>query len=140
MKACTFFGHRDTPPSVEQRLVTTIQDLIVKEKVNIFYIGHQGAFDMMVYRILQKLKKRYTHIHYTVVLAYMPHREIVYENTVLPEGIETTIPRLAILWRNRWMVERADFVVTYVCRSAGGAATFEKMAKNMGKRIVALYP
>ena len=54
---------------------------------------------------------------------------------MLPEGIEKVPKRYAILWRNKWMIEHADYVVTYVTRSCGGSAKFQGIAIKMDKRI-----
>ena len=91
MSACTFFGHRDCPDSIMSILRETLARLITEEGVDCFYIGNQGNFDAMVYRVLCELRNIYTHISVTVVLAYMPTEEIANKygsDTILPEGIE----------------------------------------------------
>ena len=49
---------------------------------------------------------------------------------------ETVPKRFAIDWRNRWMLKQADYVVTYITHSWGGAAKFAEMAERSGKQIV----
>ena len=56
----------------------------------------------------------------------------------LPEGIESVHPRYAITWRNRWMLDRADFVVTYITHSWGGAAKFAQAAEKKEKTVINL--
>lgn len=51
-KSCTFFGHRECPNSVKIKLRDTIINLIENHAVEMFYIGHQGAFDAMVHSIM----------------------------------------------------------------------------------------
>ena len=58
--------------------------------------------------------------------------------TVLPDGIETVPPRFAINYRNKFMLENADFVITYVTHSWGGAAKYKQMAEKKKKRIIEL--
>ena len=77
MNTCTFFGHRDCPDSIMTKLRETLVRLITEEGVDCFYVGNQGNFDAMVYRILCELRNIYTHISVTVVLAYMPTEEMV---------------------------------------------------------------
>lgn len=116
MEGCTFFGHRECPDSVGPRLRAVLEALIVERGVDIFYVGHQGQFDALVRRTLQALCQIYPQIHYAVVLAYLsrPGGEPQdYADTLFPEGIETVPRRYAISWRNRWMLGRADYVVTY---------------------------
>ena len=94
----------------------------------------------MALRLLKEFEKPYS-ITYDVVLAYLPRKtdpffEAYY--TVLPEGIETVPRRFAIDYRNKWMVEHSDIVITYVERPFGGAAEFKALAEKEGKKIVEL--
>ena len=144
---CTFFGHKYVPQSVEPVLRSLLIDLIEKEGADLFYVGNHGAFDAMVRRVLRNLSKRYP-LTYHVVLAYMPQKSdpldpTDYSDTILPEGVENVPRRFAISFRNRWMVERADVVVTYVTHEIGsGAAQFKKLAERKKKRVINLgdYP
>ncbi len=62
---------------------------------------------------------------------------LVYNNnTLLPEGIEFIFPKYAISWRNKWMLERSDYVVCYITRPFGGAAQFVEMAKKKQKTVI----
>ena len=122
MKACTFFGHRDCPGLVKPRLREVLIDLICNQGVDTFYVGNQGQFDGIVRSVLRELEKEYPEIHYAVVLAYLPGKKNEYDDfsdTILPEGIEAVHPRYAVDWRNRWMLQRADFVVTYITHPLG---------------------
>lgn len=58
-----------------------------------------------------------------------------FSDTMLPDGIEKIPKRFAIPWRNKWMIDRADYVLTYVTRPFGGAAQFSALAKSKGKII-----
>ncbi len=142
---CTFFGHRYVPKEIEPTLRSTLIDLIENLGVDLFYVGNHGEFDAMVRRMMRELSAKYP-ITYRVVLAYMPGKKDVfdavdYSDTVLPEGIETVPKRFAINYRNRWMIEQSDFVVTYVVHDAGsGAAQFKKQAERKGKSVIELSP
>ena len=136
----TFFGHKDTPKEIESTLRTTIINLIENHNATTFYVGNHGNFDSMVTRQLKSLSKIYP-ITYSVVLAYMPTKQDEYEdfnNTILPEGIETKPKRFAISYRNKWMIQQSDFVITYVTHNFGGAAQFKEMAEKQGKNIIEL--
>ncbi len=138
--AVTFFGHKDTPKEIEPTLRSTLIDLIENKNVTVFYVGNHGNFDTMVRRQLEDLSHTYP-ITYSVVLAYLPTKKSEYDdytNTILPEGIETAPKRFAISWRNKWMIEQADIVVTYVTHSFGGAAQFKKLAERQGKTLIEL--
>ena len=136
----TFFGHKDTPKNIEPTLKATLVDLIENHGATEFYVGNNGNFDTMVRRQLEELSKIYP-ITYSVVLAYLPTKKSKYDdysNTILPEGIETAPKRFAISYRNKWMVEQADIVVTYVTHTFGGAAQFKALAEKQGKTVIEL--
>ena len=138
---CTFFGHRDTPESVRPKLHAAIRQL-VREGVDTFYCGGQGAFDRMVLSELRALKQEDPSIQCYEALAYLPVRARYGEEecleTILPEKIETVPKRFAISFRNRWMVEQADYVIAYVLNSVGGAAQFTDLARKKGRIVVNL--
>ena len=140
---CTFFGHRYVPQKIEPTLRSTLIDLIENQGVNLFYVGNHGEFDAMVRRVLRELSATYP-IRYHVVLAYMPEKQdeyrlTDYSDTILPEGIETAPKRFAISYRNKWMIEQSDFIVTYVIHdAASGAAQFKKLAERKGKKVIEL--
>lgn len=140
MPVCTFFGHRDCPSSIKLKLRDAIVDLIEKQRVDTFYVGDSGAYDRMVRAILRELVPVYPKIQYQVVLAYMPGKKdgSDYSDTLLPEGIEAVPRRFAISYRNQWMLRQADYVVTYVTHSWGGAAQFAELAERQGKTVIKL--
>ena len=132
----TFFGHRDTPKETESALRLTLIDLIENKNATVFYVGNHGNFDAMVRRQLEDLSKTYP-IKYYVVLAYMPSKnDKPDEHTILPEGIETVPRRFAINYRNKWMLNKSDIVVTYVTRNLGGASHFMNVAKVSTKAVI----
>lgn len=136
----TFFGHRDTPKETEPTLRATLVDLIENHGATEFYVGNNGNFDTMVRRQLENLSQTYP-ITYNVVLAYIPTKKSEYDgftNTLLPEGIESIPKRFAISYRNKWMVEQSDIVITYVARTYGGAWQFKAMAERQGKTVIEL--
>ena len=135
---CTFFGHRDAPSEIKASLRQILSDLIERQGVKQFYVGNQGSFDTMARNLLAEFELTYG-IRYEVVLAYMPKRnDPLYdpEHTVLPEGIETVPPRFAIEYRNKWMIDHSDIVITYVHRSFGGAAKFKELAEKRNKAVI----
>ena len=134
----TFFGHRDTPKETEPALRLTLIDLIENKNTTVFYVGNHGNFDAMVRRQLEDLSKIYP-IKYYVVLAYMPSKnDESDEHSILPEGIETVPRRFAINYRNKWMLNKSDIVVTYVTHNFGGAWRFKEMAERLEMMIIKL--
>ena len=140
MKICTFFGHRTVYGHVELKLKQTISDLIINENVDQFYVGNNGEFDSRVYACLKKLKNTYTNIKIFVILAYLPRKkEKMYyfdeSETIYPEGLESVMPKFAINRRNAWMLERSDYVVTYV-KHGGNAEKLRDLALKRGKTVL----
>ena len=138
----TFFGHRYVQNEIEPMLRSTLIDLIENHDCDLFYVGNQGAFDAMVTRVLRELSDHYAICAYTV-LAYLPAGENGASDeilpTILPEGIETAPRRFAISFRNRWMIEQSDCVVTHVTNHiASGAAQFKALAEKQGKTVINL--
>ena len=132
------FGHRDTPDSAEPQLRKTMVRLIEEDGVDTFLVGHQGNFDSLVRRVWRTLAPRYPRVHCTVVLARLPRKEDAEEygeDTLYPEGLEHAPPRYAIDRRNRWMLDRAEHVITYVTAPCGGAAKFKALAEKSDKCV-----
>lgn len=140
---CTFFGHRDTPHSIASALRVAIIDLIENKGVDLFYVGNQGAFDRMTIRVLRELKEKYPKIKYYVVLSYVPQDKEKLgldgkDSTLYPACLDKTPPKYAIIKRNNWMLERADFVIAYVTHITNGAYEFKQFAEKKGKTVINL--
>lgn len=141
MGTCTFFGHRECPEAMRPVLKQAVLRLIREEGVDTFYVGNQGRFDAMVLGVLRELEKTCPQIRYGVVLAYLPKAGAqVPPESMFPQGLETVPPRFAIAWRNDWMLSKAQWVVTYVTHSWGGAAGYAQKARKLGKDLVPLSP
>ena len=138
---CTFFGHKNIFAEIETTLRLTVTDLILNRKVDTFYVGNHGQFDSLVYKVLKDLRNQYI-FNYKVVLAYMPSENDKlynkdFSNTILPDGIEKVPKRFAIEYRNKWMINKSDIVVTYVINEIGsGAAKFKKIAQKRDKTVI----
>lgn len=133
---CTFFGHRDASASLAEKLRKTIIELLETGNVDVFYIGNSGNFDRLVSSVLYELSSEYS-FTCQIVLSYLPEQEREYNfDTILPEGIEEVPRRFAISYRNQWMIEQSDIVVTYVKRNYGGAYKYKELAKKKGKKVI----
>ena len=132
------------PGSPENTGFTGIQEFSETQKKHlpVSPFGNQGNFDRLVRSVLKEVTTAYPEVGYAVVLAYMPSAKATgvpedFSDTILPEGIEKVLKRYTIPWRNKWMIEHADFVVTYVLKPSGGASKFSLLSKKRGKKI---YP
>ncbi|MCM1334122.1 MAG: hypothetical protein NC084_02490 [Bacteroides sp.] len=137
---CTFFGHRDAPSSLRDRLKDVLRELIETRGADLFYVGNHGSFDRMATSALYELSAEYPSIRCYTVLAYLPDRERAPGElpTVFPEGIKLIPKRYAISYRNRFMVEQSDTVISYITYSFGGAAKFTELARRKGKTVINL--
>lgn len=135
---CTFFGHRDAPGNIQPMLLSTIRTLIVQRSVHAFYVGNEGRFDHAAQHALESLLAEFPQIQCSIVLAKLPPPENAPLPTIFPEGFESFPPRFAISRRNQWMLHRADFVITYVRHSWGGAAKFTEQARRQKKYLIPL--
>ena len=56
----------------------------------------------------------------------------------MPANIEAVFPRFAISYRNKWMLQQCEIVVTYFTHDYGGAAKFAELARKQGKVVINL--
>ncbi len=134
----TFCGHREIFNSeyVREQLKQIIS-ILIKEGADRFLIGGYGGFDYLVAKSVAELKEEHYHIQSILAIPY-PDREYdlsFYDFTLYPP-LEKVPAKLAIVERNRWMVENSDIVITYVNHSWGGAAMMLEYAKKKKKPII----
>ena len=148
-KICSFAGHANIygeEEIIKSKLKKEIINLIEKEKVTTFYSGGKGAFDWLCAETLKELKKEYSYIKSYLMLAYMPKEkdspesilyEEMFDKTVYP-NIENVPRRFAILKRNKCMVDKSDFLISYVKHDLGSGAykTLEYAEKRKNIKII----
>ena len=93
------------------------------------YLGGYGGFDNFAYDCCKKFKETHNNIPLIFVTPYLTveyqkdhlnHQKTRYDVIIYPE-IENKPPRYAITYRNKYMVEKADFVVAYMTHDWSGA-------------------
>lgn len=138
MKSCTFFGHRDTTKEIEPIIKSTLIELIENNNVSTFYVGNNGNFDIIVKKLLDELKTIYPQINYFVVHSYLKIiKKEDLTNAIYPLFLKS-LTLSQIPKRNEWMINRSDYVVTYVTKKHGGAARFKRYSQINGKYIIEL--
>ena len=140
MKTCFLMGHREAPQRLLPVLETVIERHILKENVRVFIVGHYGAFDQLATRAVMLNKQKYPEIILLRLLPYHPAERPVdlggkFDDSWYPEGLETISRRLAILRANQAAVDRADYLITYVCHPASNAGNLMTYARKRGKTI-----
>ncbi len=143
MPVCTFFGHREAPEEVKEKLYSAIEDLIINHSVDTFYMGYEGKFDTYARVAVKKLSEKYPHIKYSVVLAYVPSEKryseyMDFSDTIVFDGIEKSHPRYAIAMRNEWMMKKSEYAITYIKYPIGGAYKYAENMKQKGKTVINL--
>lgn len=138
MYTCTFFGHRNTPENIKEKLKQTIITLIESENVTGFLVGNNGMFDLLVKQTLAELSALYP-ITYYIVLSALPKDNQMIPHSLLPEGFEKFPPKFAIDRRNDYMLKKSDFVICYSSHHFGGAGKFTEKAIKKNKRVINLY-
>ena len=143
----TFCGHSDFQETAEyeQKVLAFLEETVGEQPAEMF-LGGYGVFDFFAYRCCKKYQKEHPNIKLVFVTPYMNEtyqrnrlnaEQEKYDLTIYPE-IENKPLRFAILYRNRFMVEKADYVVAYITREWGGAFQTYKYAKRKGKSIFCL--
>jgi uncharacterized phage-like protein YoqJ len=107
------------------------------------YLGGYGGFDDFAYDCCKKYKQTHPGISLVFVTPYLTeayqkdhlqNQEKRFDYILYPE-IENRLPKYAIVYRNKYMVEKADVVIAYVLHDFGGAYATYTYAKRKGKEI-----
>ena len=129
---CTFAGHRQVfEPKIEERVKETLESLIGRGHRLVFLCGGMGQFDALCASAVCSLKKRHPEkeIQLCLFIPYLSDKinaeksylQAVYDEILMPEGLEYAHYKAAIPKRNRWMVDQADCLISYIIRQYGGA-------------------
>ncbi len=148
---CCFTGHRTIPESLrddlKKRLRSAIVDMIEKNSVTVFIAGGALGFDMMAEIEVLELKKIYPHIKLCLAIpcknqtkgwsipAKKIYNDIMHRaDEVIYTGEEYTPG--CMYARNRYMVDRSDYCISYKNRENGGTAYTVKYAISKGKAVI----
>ena len=135
----TFCGHSDfiATKEHENRILSILEKEVGNETAELFLVEY-GNFDKFAYQCAKKYKA----LHSNVALVYVtPYLENInddiknrYDRIIYSE-IEKIPKKLAIIYRNRYMIEQSNVVISYVKREYGGAYKTYSFAKKKGKII-----
>ncbi len=144
----TFCGHSDftSTKEYEEKLLKILEEKVGDNKVD-FYLGGYGFFDFFARNVCEEFKK--THKNATLVFV-SPYLSTIYTkekgeylkdyyDEIIVADIGRRPPKYAIVYCNKWMVDKADLVISYIERSWGGAVTTFSYAKKKGKELINLY-
>ena len=137
----TFCGHSDFSKSaeMEKALLSILKEQVGNAPCD-FYLGGYGSFDSFARECCKKYQREHPSVRLVLILPYLNRpmlQKDFYDATVYPE-IEDKPKRFAILYRNKWMVEKATLIIAYINHTWGGAYTTYLHALRRKKVIVNL--
>ena len=149
MIRCTFAGHRDVCGVQAEDITEVLEEIIQYTESPIeCFVGGMGKFDNLCAAAVRLLKRQYREkeISLILVLPYLQKRinvnsayyESMFDLVLIPSILEGVHYKHAIVLRNRWMVEQADYVIAMVERKEGGAYATLQYAKQKKKKIINL--
>lgn len=136
MGLCVFFGHREYSESVDEKLYSVIKLLVTDKAVDSFYLGHNGCFDKAALRAVKRVAAEYVWVRYAVVLSELSDLSDKSLSTIFPAEVAEAPARFRIDRRNRFLLSKADYAVTYVKHPFGGASKYKALAIKKGIRVI----
>lgn len=136
-KSCFFIGHRETTQEIYPALAKAVERHITEYGVEEFVVGRHGGFEWLAARAVAEAKKRHPHITLLLLLPYHPGERPVelpegFDNSFYPDGMERVPKRYAIVRANRYMVDHADYLISYVWHPASNAREVVEYALRKG--------
>ena len=149
MTVCTFAGHREVyQANIADKLDEAISRIIKNDDCFRFLVGGMGDFDGMCSSAVRRAKRKYPNkqISLELILPYLTQElnenksyyEISYDDVVVPIELAGVHYKSAITKRNRWMVDKSDWMIAFVYRDFGGAYTSLRYAEKKGLQIINL--
>ena len=122
MKACSFFGHRDTPLTEElkQKVEEIVERLIVEDGVDTFLFGSRSNFDELCHIVVSELKEKYPHIRR---IAYLCKHE---SGCLVGAGMSLRKQFKEITGRDTYVAEYEEIKKSDRINSAGRASYVER--------------
>jgi len=144
----TFIGHAKflNSDKFENKILALLEKSVGDNSAS-FYLGGYGAFDEFAYECCKKYKKAHKSVSLIFVTPYITlsyqknHLDSIstkYDGIIYPE-IETKPLKYAIIYRNRWMIEKADLIICGISHTYGNAYKAYKYAKQKGKLIFNVF-
>ena len=132
----TFCGHADFRgnENYEKIILDFLKETLADNSAQI-YLGGYGGFDSFALSCCKKYKEYNPSVRLVLITPYISvdsEKKSLYDEVVYP-GLEDKPLKFAISYRNRWMVENADFIVCAVDHTWGGAYATYKYAERKKK-------
>ena len=143
----TFWGHSNfqSDAVLKEKMLGILNDIVGINPAN-FYLGGYGNFDDFALICAKEFQNSHPQIKIVFITPYinesyqknrLVHAKKIYDEIIFPE-LENVPAKFAINHRNRWMINKSDFVITHIKKSYGGAYEAYKYAKKQNKNIILL--
>lgn len=146
---CALTGHRILPDDFDEEELGKELETLIRGGCKGFFCGMAEGFDLLCLRLLFGLKERYSFsIEACVPFAgqenyYSKENKLLYRKLIEKCDRTTTLEQGyrngCFLIRDRYMVDRADFVFTYCTKTTGGTAYTVNYAKKKDKLVVHVF-
>ena len=140
----TFCGHSNYVGSEEDKVkILSILEEIAGNTPTELYLGGYGGFDCFARNCGEIYQTTHPSVRLLLITPYitlehqknhLKYDSELYDEIIYPP-LERYPKRFAISHRNRWMVERADYLICYVTHSFGGAYQTYSYAARKRKPI-----
>ena len=146
----TFCGHRNlfniNKEVLKEKIFNIFTSRIPKECSVSFYLGRNGAFDILAKDVCVKYKKEINNSANIIFVTPYLNINKEEEKHLLIEGyteifypsLEKTPPKFCIPKRNEFMVKNSDLIIAYVKYNWGGSGKSLEKAKRLKKQIINL--
>ena len=143
-----FCGHSQYTESGEdqQKIISLLTELVGDCPAELFFGGY-GSFDSFARACGKKYQKTHPNTKLIFVTPYitdnyqknyLKRNKALYDEILYP-NLEDKPLKYAISYRNKWMVEQADYVIAYITHDWGGAYQTYKHAKRKKKPLFNIY-
>ena len=160
-KTCAFFGNdydfmygrkRMRCPNLplKEKIKQQIINLINNENVDTFLVGEIGGFEEDAYDTVLEVQQIYPHIKIILVISKITELNEInnyngdyiiekrgFDEFILPHKCATGCRKFGIIYRNRYIINHADFIIAYN-RQHGRAHKYCKQAENKGVTVIEL--
>ena len=150
MSTCCFTGHRKISAAEQKRLLPALANEIenlYQQGVTVFRNGGALGFDLLSAMCVMGLKKKHPEVR---LIMDVPHEgqeslwsekeKNVYQYIVKCADevnvLSDRYRRGCMHHRNRYMVDRSDFVIAYVRHTSGGSYYTASYAENQEKKVI----
>jgi uncharacterized phage-like protein YoqJ len=140
----TFCGHSHFKKTTdaEQKILEFLEEKIGNQDAEI-YLGEYGGFDNFAYDCSKKYKDTHSNVSLVFVTPYITENyqknHLIYQqkrfDSIIFPPIEDKPLKFAIYYRNKYMIEKADYIIAYINHNTGGAYESYKHAKRKNKYI-----